>query len=260
MELKKYWRLYLELALVAALLIVSGLYYSGKGKSQVITKKSQAKTALHNPVVQPIKTYKDTAGDQHLQILANTGQIPQDILKDTSVTNNTSLDTSARALKIKDDQILELTKENLQLKAALFLKPVINDPYNTLFQYSDNHLSLLYDTKTNQANVDYHVNIITGKFTPASILPFISRPAVLDFSTDDPRATIDNVQHMSTLIPAPRVGFAADLKALYDLDSHKIFPSAGANLRLGRWHLEDRFYYDQKVKQAASVSIDVFKF
>lgn len=249
-----------RLEIILTILAIMGLLFwkascNDTAKQQAI---STAKTILHNPIVKPSAIFKDANGNTHTEIPANANQVKQSALKDTSVTNGTFVDTAARAMHIKPDQITELTKENMQLKAEnIQLKA---KPGDTVYIYQDAHLSLTYHTLSNQADVFYHVNIITGKFTPGSWLPFTHKAPVLDFSTDDTRATIGNVEHISVQIPEPLFGFAADVKGTYLLDTKQIVPSIGANIRLGRWHLEDRAYYDTRVKQAASLSYDLFKF
>jgi hypothetical protein len=249
--------LYVVLALVAAAIIFYQLWRGEHNKAVQQKAENNAKTTLQHPQAKPFKAFVDSKGNAHVEYAAGNNQVPQATLSDTAVTNHTLLDSLAKQLKIKDSQILELTKANLQFKAEnIQLKAAGNN----LYTYTDPHLSLNYNTFTNQAELNYHVNITTGKFTPGDWGLFSSHAPVLDFSTDDPRALINNVDHVSITLPQPQFGFSVDVKGAYLWDTQKIIPSAGANLRYGRWHLEGRFYYDNTLKKEVNMSYDVLKF
>ncbi|MGZ3983395.1 MAG: hypothetical protein ACXVJE_19360 [Mucilaginibacter sp.] len=254
-------RLFFELVLLLIIVVLALFIRYRLNQVHAVKVAEAAKTTLHNPTAPPISIKKDSEGLTHFEVSENTGEIPQDALKDTAVTNGTFADTTAKALKIKTAQLLELTKIKLALQAEnIQLKAAKDSLGNLIYSYRDKWLQLDYDPKNNQAALAYNVNILTGKFTPASWLPFTSKPPLLDFSTDDTRAVINHVEHFTAIIPQPFVGFTADFKAMYLIDTRQIFPSIGANLRLGRWHLEGRAYYDQKVRQAVGLSYDLLKF
>lgn len=254
-------RLYFELALVAVIIILGVLYKLKTTGANNTQAKVSAKAILKNPAAPVVKTYTDTAGDEHIEVLANNGDIAASLLSDTAVTDHSMLDSTAKKLGIKDNQIQELTRENLAVKAEnIQLKAKKDTPGNTIYTYHDDHLDLGYNNATNQAALAYHVNITTGKFTPASWLPFSHKPPVLDLSADDPRATINNVQHISTIVPEPFTGFGIDVKGMYNVDTRQITPSVGASLRLGRFHVEGRTWYNQTLKKGVALSYDVIKF
>jgi hypothetical protein len=224
---------------------------------KVANKKTEtkAKSALQHPQAKPINTFKDASGDTHIQIQADANQVSQKSLKDTSVTNHTLLDSNAIKLKIKDEQIAELTRVNLKLAATIQLTPTGNN----VFSYTDANLQLTYYTLTNTAQVKYQVRVSAVKFTPASLLPFNTKPAVLDFSTDDPRATIGEIDQNSVIAQPAFIGFSASGKASYFLDTKTITPALEANLRLGRWHVTDTWYYQNSLKQSVGAAYDLVK-
>jgi len=243
---------------IASILVLAFAIFSYWHQSnQSANKKAVtvAKTALQHPQATQIKTFKDTAGDTHVQTQANANQVSQKSLKDTSVTNHTLLDSNAIKLKIKDEQIAELTRVNLKLAASIQLTPAGNNVYS----YTDAHLQLTYYTVTNTAQVSYQVRVTAVKFTPASLLPFSTKPAVLDFSTDDPRATIDEIDQNSVIAQPAFIGFSAYAKANYFLDTKTITPALEANLRLGRWHVTDTWYYENNLKQSVGAAYDLVK-
>jgi hypothetical protein len=254
-------RPFIEIFMCAALVLMVILYMKRNREYIAEKEKLSAKSTLKSPTAPIVKTFTDPAGDNHIELLANAGQIPKAELKDTVVTNHTFLDSAAKRLGIKDSQIQELTRENLAVKAEnIQLKAKKDTLGNTDFVYHDAHLDIGYNTLTNRADLVYHVNIITGRFTPASWLPFSHKPALLDLSADDPRSIINNVQHLSTIVPEPFIGFAADVKGMYNVDTRQIIPSVGANLRLGRFHVEGRAWYNQTLKKGVALSYDVIKF
>jgi hypothetical protein len=251
----KEFRNRLEICLV--IVIGSALLLWKASCNQVTNKKAinKAKTALQHPQATPTKTFKDAAGDTHVQIQANANRVSQKSLKDTSVTNHTLLDSNAIKLKIKDEQIAELTRVNLKLAATIQLTPAGNNVYS----YTDAHLQLTYYTVSNTAQVKYQVRVTAVKFTPASFLPFSTKPAVLDFSTDDTRATIGEIDQNSVIAQPAFIGFSASGKANYFLDTKTIAPALEANLRLGRWHVTDTWYYQNSLKQSVGAAYDLVK-
>jgi hypothetical protein len=245
--------------LVGALVIALMILVIDKMQSCTPKPIPHAAAILKNPAAKPVKTFTDKAGDHHLEVLANSGDIPQSTLRDTAATLGNLADTAAQNMKIKTGQIIELTKENLQLKAENIQLKAKGPAADSVYYYKDKWLQLYFYLKTRQADVQYNVNITTGKFTPASWMPFVRKSPVLDFSADDPRATINNVEHLQAIIPEPAIGFTADIKGLYDVNTGTIIPAVGANLRLGRFHIADNFYYYQKARQAVTVSYDIIK-
>lgn len=256
--LTKYWRLFLELGLIVALIIVFMLWKANGNKLQTQQTITQAHTVLKTPAAQQ-NSFKDSSGATHTQFLANSGQIPQYLLKDTAVTNRTFVDTAARVEKIKAAQFLELTKENVALKAENIQLKQKGPATDSVFYYEDKWLQVFYYAITHKADVLYNVNITTGKFTPGTWLPFTHKPPMLDFSADDPRAHINNVEHFTAIIPEPFIGFTGNFKGYYDLDTRQIIPAVSAGIRLGRFHIEDNFYYSQKLKQAIGLSYDFLR-
>jgi len=239
----------------AALILI--LFEIGCNRRQQ-QQNTSAKAVLQHPAAKVVKQFTDTSGKVHLDVLANSGQIPESALTDSSIYYHTLADSFARDNKIKASQIDEITRQKLSLSAEnIQLKAESGTPGNHLFSYRDKWLQLIYDTESNKAMLDYTVSLVTGKYTPASFF-LVNKPAVIDFYTDDPRAKIEGVDHLLKTIPGPALSLSGTLLSNYDVTSKQITPYAQINFRYKRWHIIEAPYYATRLKNSISLGYDLF--
>lgn len=261
-KIKENWKNYALLALLAIALIALILanYYHGK----IVTKQqnANAKAIIANPTADIIDRYTDSLQQNHAAINASQNTVTAASMKDTANTHKSKLDTIAKAVGLSNvSQIQEVTQENIELKAQnLKLKKSLDSAGNALLSYTDKHMHLTYNPRDSTLNWTYNVNLTSVRYNKPTWLPFIKGASILDFYTDDPRVTINGVNHLTVQQTDPLLGISGNVKASYDFNSGRVIPSAGVDFRVGHTIFGTRYYYsfrDKQFKPMASVSYNI---
>lgn len=242
----KNWKDYLivGLILLAVILGITASYYYKKDATPA--QIAQSKKIQANPKADIVKSFKDQQGLSHVQIKADQNKIPAATLKDTTAHIKGILDTVKKALDLGSlQQIEELTQEVISLKEQIKLKSVRDSSGRNVLAFNDPWLSVKYSPLDSVLNLHYDAKITATRFFryPIPFIHFIKSQDYIDFFGDDPRMTINGVKHATFTQPDPLFGFSADAKASYLINSGRLVPSFGADLRVGKFYFEGREYY-----------------
>jgi hypothetical protein len=238
--------------LLALLLIISTFfavhYYR---KSQEPAKLIADQKILQHPGVAPIDSFTDKSGQKHTEIPADTHQVTQSSLKDTSVKRDSVIQKISQDLNLADPiHLVEVRQENLQLRAAV-LRLRRDSTNKAILAYNDHAISFKYDPRDSTVrNLLINLKLTQVKYSKPKLF---SNKAVIDFYADDPRVQFSGFNHFSVALPPPVFGLTTDAKASYLIKTGRIVPSIGIDLRVGNFHLEERnFYLQNQVQQMAS--------
>jgi hypothetical protein len=239
-DLKTNWKVYLFfiVALIAIGAIgIAGYYYN---KSNLPGQVKKAQQVLQHPQQPVTNAYKDKSGNQHVQISASDHSIPQAVLKDSSVKRDSIIKKVTNDLNLTDPgKLLEVTQENLQLRAAV-LKLRQDSANLAMLVFHDNALSFYYnpaDSTVRDFSLDLHLNQVK-----MNKRKWLTNTPVYDFYADDPRVTFSGFNHFVVAVPPPAFGLVADAKTTYDFRSKNFYPSVGLDIRVGKFNLEGREY------------------
>ncbi len=234
------WKLYAFglVSIIAAVAILLAIHFYKLSAQPGLVLAAQK--VLKDPAVPLLDTFRDKHGVQHAEIAANTNQVSRAALKDTAVKSDSIIKKVAADLNgISPDRFLEVTQENLQLKASVM--KLTKDIKNlALLAYKDSAVSFAYDPRDSTLrNLLVNLRINEVKYSKRK---FLSETPVYDFYANDPRVTFSGFTHFSVAVPPPLFGLTADVRAAYLISTGAIVPSVGVNARLGKWYLEGRSY------------------
>ncbi len=253
--LLKYWKSYLFLALLIALIIATGVAVHYYRQSKYAGQLIAAKQILKNPSVPVIDTFRDKKGILHTEVSSTANTVPQAALKDTGVKRDSVVKIIDAALNLADaSHLMEVTQENMQLRAAV-LKLRRDSADKALLAYNDHALSFKYDARDSTVR-DFKVNLNISQVKYRRPKLFGGIP-LYDFYSDDPRVTFSGIDHFTVAIQPPIFGLTADAKTAFVFNTGHVVPSVGLDFRVGNFHFGGREFYSpafKRFQQLASVS------
>lgn len=257
------WQKYLIIGLLAAVIIlaITTTYYHNKVATPA--QIAATKIIVAHPKADIIKTFTDKQGLSHATIKADQNKVPAASLSDTVTHIKNVLDTVKQKLGLATvKQIEELTQEVVLLRARIKLLAIIDSSGNKTLSYADKWMHLSFNPADTMLDFHYDAKLTATRFFryPIPFLHFIKSPEYIDFYSDDPRMTINGVNHLTFTQPAPLFGFSADARATYFINSSRLVPSVGADLRIGRFIFGAREFYSTKTNKLSPAVAMGYKF
>jgi hypothetical protein len=244
-DFRRYWKEYLILGLILIVVIlgiIASYYYRKSGQPAEIQAGANI---LKNPVAKVVNTFTDKNGDQHQQIKAGQNKVPQQSLSDTVRHIKGVVDSTADALNLgSPQQIEELTQEVIRLRAQIKLMSRDSAGIHML-EFHDKWLDASYNPLDSILNLHYDAKLTTTRFYkyPVPFLHFVKSADYLDFTSDDPRVSINGLKHFSVEQKPPLFGLYGDARASYMINSHSLYPSVGLGVRVNKFYVEGREYF-----------------
>ena len=228
------------LAILAGYLVV--VHYFNQHKVTVDTKsliqdvKKDFKVTLDTSSKSPVgtKDYRTPAGQNTFT--------KQEIDADPTVLLNSKIDSLTKALKIANDQVAHWQEVAVNIKGnaltAVEKKDIVG---NTEDFYEDKYITIMYANKKFNYTENFKLNQVeyaTKKFL------WIRYGNVIDFFTDNPRATINSVK-MLTITPTPNPwSLKVQAGASYDFSSRVITPATQVAIGYKNWNFVGGVTYD----------------
>ncbi len=260
LNFKSNWKNYLLLGLVilcAIFAFTANYYYRQHISSNALAK---AEKVLDNPSTSIIKQTVNQAGQHIAETKADDNDIPAAAVITADAGRKRLIDTVREALNLKNvQQIEELTQEVFRLKALVKLHAATDSQGKRTLNYSDKWLHLAYNPIDSTALLGYDASLTSVRFYKKSWIPLIKPLDYIDFYGDDPRITINGVRHFKVIPAPPLFGLSADVKTsvVFPL---RIVPSLGLGLRINKWTLEGREYFDSRTNKARPLVSASYKF
>jgi hypothetical protein len=257
------WKLTLGIILALYLVIITIVCINQHKDLQLAQDKVKNYTQSEKTATTIIKRYVDSTGASHIQINADENKIKQeDIIKGVS-KNPTIVDTTAQVLKIAKDKIIELTKINSQLVALNLKAHRDTTKGSTKYVYRDKYADLSFNPIDTTFGFKYNLDLVITKFTKRSGFLGLNRINVLDFSSQDPRVSIQGVQHYSVEQNDPNFGAKLQIKGQFNIKTKDITPAIVGEINYKRFSLEGNYFYNLNTNQrtpTVSLKYDLLKF